>query len=113
MDQLTPVPAGNGSLSVALLAVPPELLAMATVKPMGLPAVTVAASGVLVTVTRPALAGGKATTTSLNCLVRAPMVASTGFVGLKNVVMSNSNWQKIGGLVAAGGLPTSMGVLQS
>ena len=91
MDQFTPVPAGSGSLRVALLAVPPELLAMANVKPMGLPATTVAASGVLVTVTNPALAGGKATTTSLNCLVRAPMVASTGFVGLKKVVMSNSN----------------------
>ena len=97
---------------MAFTAVPPELLAIAIVKPMGLPATTVAESGVFVTVTKPALAGGNATTTSLNCFVRAPIVASTGFVGLKNVVISNSNWQKIGGFVATGGLPTCIAVLQ-
>src|SRR5450755_476897 len=112
MDQETPVPAGKGSFTAPFAAAPPELLAIATVNPIGFPAVTDEASGVFVTVTSPAFAGGKATTTSLNCFVRAPIVASTGFVGLKNVVISNSNWQKIGGFVATGGLPTCIAVLQ-
>src|SRR5450432_2620707 len=81
IDQLTLVPAGSKSLNEALLAVPAEVLAMVMVKPIALPAVTVAASGVLVTVTNPALAGGMATTTSLKTLVLPPMPASTFLFG--------------------------------
>jgi hypothetical protein len=38
--------------------------------------------------------GGKATTTSLNAFVDPPIPESTFFVGLKNVVISNSNWHE-------------------
>src|SRR5271168_2565343 len=86
--QLNPVAEGSRSLSEALLAVPAELLLMAMVKPMGLPAVTVAESGALVTVTNAAFAGGIATTTSLKTFVFPPMPASTFLFGSKKVVMS-------------------------
>jgi hypothetical protein len=49
MDQEMPWPAGKGSFRVAPAAVPPLLLT-ATVKPMGLPAFTSAASGDFLTV---------------------------------------------------------------
>ena len=112
MDQEMLVPEGRVSVKVELTTGPPALLLTLMVKEIGLPAVTGAGVEV-VTVRLPTLAGGKATTTSLNCLVRAVMAASTFLLGLKPVVMSNSNWQKMGGTVATGGLPTSMGELQS
>src|SRR5208282_1645484 len=112
IDQFRPVPVGRGSLKEALLAVPAELLAIVMVKPIGLPAVTVAESGVVVTVTTAALAGGKATTKSLKTFVLPPMPASTFLVGSKKVVMSKTNWQKMGGFVGVPGLPICMGVLQ-
>src|SRR5437879_1869818 len=51
IDQLTPLPepAGSGSLTVTPLAVPVPLLLTVTVKPIGSPALTVAASAVLLT----------------------------------------------------------------
>src|SRR5580658_3943078 len=52
------------------------------------------ASGPCTTWPEPVIVGGKATTTSLNCFVDPPMPESTGCVGLKNVVMSNSNWHE-------------------
>src|SRR5450432_737544 len=79
--QFNPEAPGSPSFNDALLAVPAELLVIAIVNPIGFPAVTVAASGVLVTVTNPALAGGIATTTSLNTLVFPPMPASTFLFG--------------------------------
>jgi hypothetical protein len=95
IDQFTPEPAGRGSLSVTLLAVPvPGTLLLATeiVKPIGLPAFTVVASAVFVMLRLgDAVVIGKATTTSLNCWVFPPMSWA--------VVMSNTNWQKIGGEV--------------
>ena len=48
MLQLIPVPAGNASLSVAEVAVPAPVLLTASVYPIDAPAVTVAASAVLV-----------------------------------------------------------------
>ena len=110
--QETFVPAGNASLSVAPATAPPALVLTVIVKFNGLPGVTVPEAGVLVTVKLPTFAGGNATTTSLNCLVRAVIAASTFLFGSNAVVMSNSNWQKIAGLVAIAGLPTSIGVLQ-
>jgi len=47
MDQLIPAPPGSGSLSVALLAVPVPLFVTAMVNPIGDPALTDAASAVL------------------------------------------------------------------
>src|SRR5437879_5114891 len=49
MLQLRPVPSGSGSLRVTAVAVPSPLLVVVMVKPMGLPELTLAASGVLVT----------------------------------------------------------------
>src|SRR2546425_215664 len=51
IDQLTPLPepAGSGSLTVTPLAVPVPVLLTVTVKPIGSPALTVAASAVLLT----------------------------------------------------------------
>src|ERR1700684_4318535 len=72
IDQFTLVPAGRGSVSATVLAVPVPgalLLVIAVVNPIGLPALTVAASAVSTMfrfgVTTLA-ASGKATTTSLN-----------------------------------------------
>jgi hypothetical protein len=48
IDQLTPVPVGRVSLSVAELAVPDPLLLTASVYPIEDPALTVAASAVFV-----------------------------------------------------------------
>src|ERR1700733_8428277 len=79
--QLIPAPAGNGSFSVALFAVAADPFEIAIVNPIGFPAVTVAASGVLVTVTNPAVAGGIATTASLNTLLLPPIPASTLLFG--------------------------------
>jgi hypothetical protein len=91
MDHVTPDPLGNGSLSATFVSEPgPELLTL-IVKPIALPTFTVAASAVLVMANCPARIGGKATTTSLKFLVLPPIPESTTSVGLKNVVMSNSN----------------------
>src|SRR5262249_10304427 len=109
------LPAGKTSVSVAPVTGPAALSEMVIVNPIGLPGATVAAKGVSVMVSAPtpAALGGNATITSLNCLVRAMIAESTFFAALKDVVMSNSNWQNNGGLVATGGLPTNIGVLQS
>src|SRR5690242_1622509 len=63
--QFTFVPPGSGVFNETLLATAAALLLTVIVKPIGLPAVTVAASGVVVTVTTGAKIGGKATTASL------------------------------------------------
>jgi hypothetical protein len=94
IDQFTPEPFGNGSFSATLSSIPGPALFTVIVNPIALPALTLAASGVLVTLNCPAVLGGKATTTSLNCLVFPPMPESTTSVALKNVVISNSNWQE-------------------
>ena len=47
MVQGNPVPAGRESLKLALVAVPAPVLLAVTVKPMAVPALTVAASAVL------------------------------------------------------------------
>ena len=48
IDQLIPVPVGSGSLTPTLFAVPGPAFDTVTVKPIGFPAETVAASAVLV-----------------------------------------------------------------
>src|SRR5438067_719941 len=50
MDQLTPLPPGSGSESVVPVESPGPAFVRVTVKPMGLPALTEAASWVLVRV---------------------------------------------------------------
>src|SRR6266702_2692777 len=50
MVHVIPVPVGSGSESVTLLAMPAPLLVTTIVKPIGSPALTVAASGVFETV---------------------------------------------------------------
>ena len=55
IDQLTPVPAGKLSVTLRPVAVPPVLLFNVTVKPICEPALTLAASAVLVMAT---VAGG-------------------------------------------------------
>src|SRR5271169_4275434 len=88
--QLISVPLGSGSLSPTPFTEPgPALLTMIVI-PTGVPAATDAASGVLVAASCPLVVGGYATTTSVSCLVLPPIPASTGSVGVKNVVMSNS-----------------------
>src|ERR1019366_7512132 len=93
IDQLMPDPAGSGSFNVTLFSVPEPALLTLIVKPMPLPVVTTDASGVLLTFSAPAVLGGNATMTSFNCFVLPPIPASTDAVALKNVVISNSNWQ--------------------
>src|SRR5580704_401576 len=82
IDQLIFVPVGSGSLSVVFVAVPVPaagLLLIVTVYPMGLPAFTTVSSATLVTLKLGgAMVSGKATTTSLNCLVFPPIPASGG-----------------------------------
>src|SRR5271156_4913724 len=117
MDQFTPAPAGRGSFRATLLAlpVPPTvLLDTATVKPTVEPTLTDVESAVFERLRfGDAMVSGKATTTSLNGRVVPPMPESTGALALKNVVMSNSNWQKIFGFVGCGlVMPTSMGEVQ-
>ena len=64
-----------------LFAVAAALLLTAMVRPIGLPAVTVGASGVVVMVTTGANTGGMATTKSLNTRVLPPIPASTFLFG--------------------------------
>src|SRR5579862_4558300 len=85
---------GSGSLSVTPFSVPGPALLTAIEKLIGLPGVVDAAVLAPASWPAPVLVGGNATTTSLSCLVVPPMPASTGAVGLKKVVMSNSNWQE-------------------
>src|SRR5258708_2732117 len=110
MVQFAFVPPGNGVFSDTLFATAAALLLTVIVKPIGFPAVTVAASGVVVTVTTGAKIGGKATMASLKTFVFPPISKSTFLVGLINVVMSKTNWQKIGGFVGTPGFPISIGV---
>src|ERR1700741_4191467 len=80
--QFTFVPDGKTSVKVAPVTGPAALSVTVIVKPIGLPGATGVATGASVTVRFSTVAGGEATTTSLNCFVRAVMPASTGFVGL-------------------------------
>src|ERR1700741_1605347 len=70
MVQFTFVPAGNASVNVAPVPGPAALSVTVIVKLIGLPGATGVATGVSVTVRLPTVAGGNATTTSLNCFVR-------------------------------------------
>ncbi len=81
MLQFTLAPAGSGSFSVDPLTAPPALLLTVIVNPIGLPACTGVLNGKLVSVKLPTFAGGNATTTSLNCFVRAVIRASTFLFG--------------------------------
>jgi len=116
--QFAPAPAGRGSLSATLFAVPvPPTVLFATEigKPTGSPEFAGAESAGFVALRLgAAMASGKATTTSLNWRVVPPIPESTGSEASNDVVMSNSNWQEIAGFEVGCGLviPTSMGVLQ-
>src|SRR5580658_1433115 len=79
---------------MTLSSIPGPALFTATVNPIALPALTLDESGVLLTLNWPAVLGGNATTTSLNCLVCPPMPQSTGSVAVKNVVISTSHRQE-------------------
>ncbi len=78
IDQLILVPPGNGSERATDVTGPGPEFVRRMVIPIAPPEVTVAASGVLVTVSWPVRFGGQATTTSLNCFVEPPMPESTG-----------------------------------
>src|SRR5690349_23089456 len=111
--QFTFVPPGSGVFNETLLATAAALLLTVIVKPIGLPAVTVGASGVVVTVTTGANTGGNATMASLKTFVFPPIKRSTFLVGSTTVVMLKTNWQKMAGFVATPGFPISIGVVQS